>query len=61
MEKYKDIFDSLEHYDRTHKKLWGRERIDITLHRKIIEKLRNLKAKTGKSMSRIVEEAVEDI
>ena len=56
--KYKDSFDALEYYDKTHKKLWGRERIDITLHRKIIEKLRKKKEETGKPISRLIEEAI---
>ncbi|MDO8509417.1 MAG: ribbon-helix-helix domain-containing protein [Nanoarchaeota archaeon] len=59
MKKYKDAFDILEYYDRTRIKLWGRERIDITLHRKIIKKLRDLKKKTGKPISRIIEESLE--
>lgn len=61
MQKYKDVFDILEYYDRTHEKLWGRRRIDITLHRKIIKKLKDLREKTGKPVSRIIEEAVERI
>ena len=59
--KHKDIFDSLEHYDRTHEKLWGRKRIDITLNRSIIKKLRDLSEKTGRPVSRIIEEAVSKI
>lgn len=58
MKKYKDVFDILEYYDKTHGKLWGRERIDITLHRRIIKKLRDLKKKTGQPISRIIEDAV---
>jgi len=61
MKRYKDVFDILEYYDKTHKKLWGRERIDITLHRKIIKKLKDLKQQTGKPISRIIEEAVLQI
>lgn len=59
--KYKDAFDSLEYYDKTHEKLWGRERIDITLHRKIIKKLKDLKQKSGKPISRIIEDAIKNI
>ena len=59
--KYKDIFDSLKHYDKTHEKLWGRKRIDITLNRRIIKKLRDLSEKTGKPVSRIIEEAISKI
>ena len=61
LRKYKDVFDSLEYYDRTHQKLWGRARIDVTLHRKVIKKLKDLKEKTGKPVSRIIEEAVSKI
>jgi len=61
MQKYKDVFDSLEYYDKTHEKLWGRERVDITLNRKIIRKLRDLRKKTGKPVSRIIEDAVQRI
>ena len=61
MKKYKEVFDSLAHYDETREKLWGRERIDITLNKKIIKKLKELKERTGKPVSRIIEEAVEQI
>ena len=61
IKKYKDVFDSLEYYDKTHKKLWGRGRIDITLHRRVIKKLKDLKQQTGKSVSRIIEEAIQQI
>ena len=57
-EKYKDAFDALEYYDKTHKKLWGRERLDITMHRKLIKKLRDMKAKTGIPISQLIENAV---
>ena len=39
----------------------GRKRIDITLSKEIIKKLRELKEKTGKPISRIIEEAVAEI
>lgn len=58
MKKYKDVFDKLEHYDKTREKLWGRERIDITLNRILIKKLKEIKEKEGKPISRIIEEAV---
>ena len=61
LKKYKEDFEDLEYYDKTHKKTWGRERIDITLNRKIIKKLKDLKEKTGKPVSRIIEEAVSQI
>ena len=61
MKKYKEVFDSLAHYDKTREKLWGRERLDVTLDRRIVKKLRELKEKTGKPVSRIIEEAVKKI
>jgi len=59
MLKYKDSFEALEHYDLTREKTWGRARIDITLNRKLISKLKNLKKKTGKPVSQIIEECIE--
>jgi len=59
--KYKNSLNEMEHYDNTFEKLWGRNRIDFTLDKKIIIKLKEMKEKTGKSMSRIVEEAIAKI
>ena len=56
--KYKISFQEMEHYDRTREILWARKRIDLTLNHRIIKKLRDIKAKTGKPISRIIEEAV---
>ena len=56
--KYKQSFIEMEHYDRTREVLWGRKRIDITLQQRIINKLKEMSKKTGKSVSRIIEEAV---
>ena len=60
-EKYKNAFDEMEHYDRTREKLWARKRIDITLNQRVINKLINLKNKTGKPISHIIEHAIEKI
>jgi len=57
-EKYKDAFEALEYYDKTHKKLWGRERIDVTLNRKTIRKLKEIKKKTGIPVSQLIEDAL---
>jgi len=54
--KYKDMFDALEEYDRTRELPSDRKRIDITLSVRTIKKLRELKKKTGKPISRIIEE-----
>ena len=57
----KYVFEILEEYDKTREWPIGRERIDITLDKRIIKKLKNLRDKTGKPISRIIEEAVEEI
>jgi hypothetical protein len=56
MRKHKDAFDMLEEYDRTRELPFQRKRIDITLSVGTINKLRNLKKKTGKPISQIIEE-----
>ena len=61
IKKYKKDFEDLEWYDKTREIRWGRARIDLTLDRKIIRRLKQLKAKTGKPVSRIIEEAVAGI
>ena len=57
-EKYKQSFIEMEHYDRTREILWGRKRIDITLQQRVINKLKEISKRTGKPVSRIIEEAV---
>ena len=61
LKKHKKDFEDLELYDKTREISWGRERIDITLSKRIIAKLKKLKEKTGKPISRIIEEAVAEI
>ncbi len=56
--KYKEVFEILENYDKTREWPIGRARIDITLDKKIIKQLKEKSAKTGKPVSRIIEEAV---
>ena len=58
LNKYKELFESLENYDKTREIPSRRKRIDITLPVRTINKLRNLKEKTGKSISEIIEERV---
>jgi len=55
--KYKKSFQEMEHYDRTREILWVRKRIDLTLNQRTIKKLKEMSKKTGKPVSRIVEEA----
>ena len=60
-EKYKQNFIEMEHYYQTREVLWARKRIDITLQQRVIRKLRQISEKTGKPISRIIEEAVANI
>lgn len=59
--KYKEVFEEMEHYDRTHEKLWGKKRIDITLKRRVINRIKEISKKTGKPVSHIIEEAVSGL
>ncbi len=52
------MFKALEEYDKTHELLLQRKRIDITLSVKVIRKLKNLNKKTGRPISRIIEEKI---
>ncbi|MAG20536.1 hypothetical protein CL618_03835 [archaeon] len=56
MTEYKDMFDALEEYDKTRELPFDRKRIDITLSVRTIKKLKEIKKKTGKPISRIIEE-----
>jgi len=54
----REIFETLEEYDKTHEMPIGRVRIDITLDKKIVKRLREIKSKSGKPISHIIEEAL---
>ena len=56
LRKYKDVFDALEEYDRTRELTFQRKRIDITLSVGTINKLKELRDKTGKPISQLIEE-----
>ena len=58
IKKYKDTFEILANYDKTREWPIGRARIDITIDKKILKKLREKRAVSGKPVSRIIEEAV---
>lgn len=58
MKKYKKVFDNLENYDKTHELPFQRKRIDITLSVATINKLKQMREKTGKPISRIIEEKI---
>ena len=59
--KYKKSFEEMEHYDKTREILWGRERIYLTLDKKLLKKLKELKQKTGQPISRIIEKALKNV
>jgi len=56
--KYKDVFEILEDYDKTHELPFQRKRIDVTLSVQTINKLKKLSKKTGKPISHIIEESI---
>ena len=56
LKKYKEVFETLENYDKTKELPFQRKRIDITLSVDTIKKLKTLKEKTGKPISQIIEE-----
>ena len=56
LKKYKDVFETLENYDKTRELPFQRKRIDVTLSIATINKLKEIKQKTGKPISRIIEE-----
>ncbi len=57
----KYIFEILAEYDRTREWPIGRAMLDITLSKKIIQKLKKIKEKTGNSISCIIEEAIDKL
>ena len=58
LEEYKDIFEALENYDKTRELPFKRKRIDITLSINTINKLKEISLKTGKPISRVIEDCV---
>lgn len=59
IKKYKEAFEQLENYDKTRELDIGRKRIDITLDRKLIKKLKNISKSKHKAVSRIIEDALK--
>jgi len=58
LKEHKQSFIEMEHYDRTREILWARKRIDITLQQRVINRLKEESARTGKPISRIIEESL---
>ena len=59
LKKYKNVFEELEHYDRTREKLWAKKRIDITITLRLIKKLEKLREKTKKPISHLIEDLIK--
>jgi len=58
LKKYKEVFEALENYDKTRELPFQRKRIDVTLSIETINKLKEIKKKTGKPISRIIEDRI---
>ncbi len=58
LKKYKDVFEALENYDKTRELPFQRKRIDVTLSIETINKLKKIREKTGKPISRIIEDRI---
>lgn len=56
LKKYKDVFENLKNYDKTRELPFQRKRIDVTLSVETINKLKDIREKTGKPISRLIEE-----
>ena len=61
MKEGKEVFEMLENYDKTREWPIGRKRIDITLDKRVIQRLKQIKERTGKPVSRIIEEAISRV
>jgi len=58
LKKYKDVFEALENYDKYQELPFQRKRIDLTLSVVTINKLKQISEKTGKPISRIIDEKI---
>ena len=56
LKENREAFEILENYDKTRELPFQRKRIDITLSVATLNKLKKMKEKTGKPISRIIEE-----
>ena len=61
LKKYKHLFEILENYDKTRELPFQRKRIYITLSNETLNKLKYIRQKTGKPISRVIEESVRNI
>ncbi len=58
LKENKKVFEIIGNYDETMELPFQRKRIDITLSVETINKLKKIKEKTGKPISRIIEEKI---
>ena len=58
LKRHKKSFEILENYDKTGELPFQRKRIYITLSVATINKLKKLREKTGRPISRIIEERI---
>ena len=58
LKENKEVFQMLENYDKTHELPFQRKKIYLTLSVATLNKLKALRQKTGKPISRIIEEKV---
>ena len=58
LKENKEAFMILENYDKTRELPFQRKRIDITLSVRAIKKLKELKEKTNKPISQLIEEMI---
>jgi hypothetical protein len=56
LKENKEVFQMLENYDKTRELPFQRKRIYLTLSVDALNRLKALKAKTGKPISRLIEE-----
>ncbi len=56
LKENKDLFDTLERHDETMELPFQRKKINLTLSVEIINKLKQMREKTGKPISQIIEE-----
>jgi len=58
LKENKKVFEILENYDKTHELPFQRKKIYLTLSVATLSKLKALREKTGKPISRIIEEKI---
>ncbi len=58
LKKYRKSFEIMENYDKTRELPFQRKKIYLTLSVETLKKLKDLREKTGKPISRIIEEKI---